>query len=120
MNVRIRAVATLCLFAVAPAQGDEASEIAKLAKQYGLQSEVRMPDETRCDLLSATHAIEVEWAHKWKEAPAQAVLYSLWTGRKPAVVLLSAGREHKLDILRCRLVCERLSIAMRIIDATDD
>jgi hypothetical protein len=90
--------------------------IKQLAEKMGCESEVRLPDESRVDLLSRIHAIEVEWASNWKEAPGQAVLYAIWAERKPAVFLLVKDwKEDKLEILRCKLVCEKLGIDLLIV-----
>ena len=40
----------------------------KFAREIGGQLEVVMKDGTRCDILTATHAIEVDFAKKWAEA----------------------------------------------------
>lgn len=107
------AVASIMLVAVSAA--DERSETARIAEQYGFAAEQVMPDGTRCDLVSDRYAIEVEWASKWKEAPGQATLYAIWTGKQPAIVLLTeGGDEDKVHLLRCRLVCERLGIALAV------
>ena len=37
----------------------------KFAREIGGQVEVVMQDGTRCDILTATHAIEVDFAKKW-------------------------------------------------------
>ena len=90
---------------------------AKIAEEMGVAAEVRLPDETRCDILTDEYAYEVEWATKWKEAPGQAVLYSIWTDRKPAIILLIRNyRNEKLHILRCKMVCERLNIRLEFYD----
>jgi hypothetical protein len=100
--------------------GDELSECRRLAPKYAAKVEEVMPDGSRCDLLSAEYAIEVDWAKdKWKEAVGQAVLYAIWTDRKPAVLLLVKDAEReKVDLLRCRLVCERLGIKMFVEKVT--
>jgi hypothetical protein len=50
--------------------------------------EVRLEDKTRVDCLTATHAIEYDFAHKWAEAIGQALHYSAMTGRKPGIVII--------------------------------
>ena len=45
----------------------------------GMILEFVMPDETRADCISATHAIEVDFSDKWAEAIGQALHYALWT-----------------------------------------
>ncbi len=47
------------------------------AKKLGDKTEVTMPDGTRCDILTDTHAIEVDFADKWAEAPLVRVLTTL-------------------------------------------
>jgi hypothetical protein len=41
------------------------------AQEIGGQVEVVMKDGTRCDILTATHAIEVDFAKNWAEAIGQ-------------------------------------------------
>ena len=36
-----------------------------------------MPDGTRCDILTDTHAIEVDFADKWAEAIGQSLNYAM-------------------------------------------
>ncbi len=117
-NPRMSLLLTIAFLCLLPASllADELSECRRLAPKYGAKTEVLLPDNSRCDLVTEEYAIEVDWASvKWKEAPAQAVLYSIWTGKKPAVLLLVKDYEkEKVDLLRCRLVCERLGIKMYV------
>jgi hypothetical protein len=41
--------------------------------------EYRMPDNTRTDCISDTHAIEVEKSQYWHQAIGQSLHYALWT-----------------------------------------
>jgi len=50
--------------------------------------EVVLPDKTRCDCLTATHAIEFDFGKKWAEAIGQSLYYSLQTGKKAGIVLI--------------------------------
>ena len=105
------------------APGSEVQHSAAIAHELGGLAEVRLPDNTRCDVVTDTHAIEVEWAEKWAEAPGQATLYSIWLGKRPAIYLLvDSMLQDQADILRCRLVCERLKIKLVIVrvPANDD
>ena len=52
------------------------------------QVEVVMPDKTRCDCLTDTHAIEHDFGPKWAEAIGQSLYYSLQTGKRAGVVLI--------------------------------
>jgi len=46
------------------------------------KKEAVLEDRTRVDCLTDTHAIEIEFANKWKEAIGQSLHYSLMTGKK--------------------------------------
>ena len=50
--------------------------------------EVVLPDNTRCDCLTPTHAVEVDFGEKWYEALGQSLYYGLQTGKKPGIVLI--------------------------------
>ena len=52
------------------------------------QVEVTLPDGTRCDCLTDTHAIEFDFGDGWAEAIGQSAYYSLQTKKKPGVVLI--------------------------------
>jgi hypothetical protein len=52
------------------------------------QLEVVLPDGTRCDCVTNTHAIEIEFGNKWAEAVGQSAYYSLQTERKAGIVLI--------------------------------
>ena len=47
------------------------------AKKLGGRTEVTMPDGARCDILTETHAIEVDFADKWAEAFGQSLNYAM-------------------------------------------
>ncbi len=52
------------------------------------QVEYRLQDSRRIDCLTETHAIEVEFAHKWNEAIGQSLDYSMLTGKAAGIVLI--------------------------------
>lgn len=79
--------------------------------------EVTLADETRCDILTPLYAIEVEWAGRHWEAPAQATWYAILSDRKPGVVLLvKTRRGEKVNIIRCAAVCSKLGIKFWIYE----
>lgn len=51
-------------------------------------AEVRLADGTRADCITATHAIEFEFAEKWAQGPGQARHYACMTGRLPGLVII--------------------------------
>lgn len=52
------------------------------------QTEVVAPDGTRCDILTSTHAIEVDFAKKWGEAIGQSLNYALQLNRRAGILLI--------------------------------
>ncbi len=47
-----------------------------------------LPDGTRCDCVTETHAIEFDFGNKWTEAVGQSLYYSLQPGKKAGIVLI--------------------------------
>lgn len=101
------------LLLIAIAGPTELEECQRLASRYQAETEVRLWDETRVDLLSDEFAIEVDWPHKWAEAIGQSLYYAEVTGRKPAVILLvkDAARERRF-VYRAAVVCARVHIRL--------
>ncbi|MBL6996768.1 hypothetical protein [Desulfobacula sp.] len=57
-------------------------------KEQKGKTEYQLPDKTRCDCLTDSHAIEVDFAVKWYEALGQSLYYSLQTGKRSGIVLI--------------------------------
>ncbi len=47
-----------------------------------------LPNKTRIDCLTDTHAIEYDWGKKWAEAIGQSLYYSAMTNKKAGIVLI--------------------------------
>ena len=58
------------------------------ANLVGGETEVVLGDNTRCDIVTATYAIEVDFADKWAEAIGQSLSYALQLNLKPAIALI--------------------------------
>ena len=56
--------------------------VKKWCAEHGGKIEYVLPDQTRCDCVSSSHAVEVDFAEKWAEAIGQSLFYSLQTGRR--------------------------------------
>ena len=65
----------------------EAYYIKKLADQLDGETE-KIIKGGRIDILTNEHAIEVEWAPKWKESIGQALWYAQHENKKPRIILL--------------------------------
>lgn len=69
-----------------------------------------MPDQTRCDCVTPTHAIEFDFGKKWAEAIGQSLYYALQTGKKPGIVLiLETPADYKYWI-RLNTVIDQFSL----------
>lgn len=84
----------------------------QVATKLNGKTEVRVPDG-RVDIVTDTHAIEVEFSAKWKNAIGQSLWYSLQTQKKAGIVIIlkdpmkdapdairleTLVKEHKLPI----------------------
>jgi len=88
-------------------------------KQHDGETEVVLSDRTRCDCLTSTHAVEVDFARKWKEAIRQSLHYSRQTGKRAGIVLiLETPKDRKYwDRLKSEIRRRRLSITTWCIGA---
>ncbi len=111
---RIAPLLFLCSLLPTVVLADEAAEVKRLAPKYGVTAEnieFRLWDGCRVDLLSPTHAIEVDYAKKWAEACGQALYYATLTRRKPGIILLVDDRDRQARLIyRCQTVCARVGI----------
>ena len=91
------------------------------AKSNKGTTEVQMGDKTRCDVITKTHAIEVEWANKWTEGIGQALWYSFQTNKKAGIVLILKDEdEHKhLRKLQSLIKAKNLDITVWTIQESD-
>lgn len=111
------AVVALMLLASAalaggPRQHPERWYQERWCEERGGTQEVVMPNGSRCDCLTATHAIEFDFADKFKEGIAQALEYSCQSGLAPGLVLIVERPGDKRYVERARAVneCKRLGI----------
>lgn len=59
----------------------------------GIQ-EYRLPDGTRADCMTDTHAIEYDFANKWDEAIGQSLNYAFQSNKRAGIVLIIEKRKH--------------------------
>ena len=102
-----------------PSAGAAESEwIEYLAEIKGGEAEYRLPDGTRCDIVTNSHAYEVEWANPGNQYAAfgQATYYALWTGKKPAVILLVRGSKDAVTVIRTKMLCLAGGVECEVVD----
>ena len=73
-----------------------------------------MPDGTRCDILTDTYAIEVDFADKWSEAIRQSLNYATQTGKKAGIVLVRKDRGVEKHLERLREMARHYSMDIDI------
>jgi len=69
-------------------------------EENGGRAEVVMPDGTRCDCVTATHAVEFDFAGKWSEAIGQSLNYAMQTNLKPGIVMIVERPEERRHWIR--------------------
>ena len=79
-------------------------------------AEYKLPDYTRVDCLTKTHAIEFDFANKWAESIGQALYYAMSTGKKAGIVLIMENKEKDQKYLkRLQSVAKKYCIDVWII-----
>lgn len=71
--------------------------------------EVVLDDGARVDCVTATHAVEFDYAKKWAEGIGQALFYGAKTGKKAGVVLIT-GPKDAVRVERARWLIKALDL----------
>lgn len=75
----------------------------------------------RVDVLTSTHAIEVEFASKWKQSIGQALWYALQTNKKAGIVLvIQDPKKDRANVIRLGAVIEANKLPIRLWLWPDD
>jgi hypothetical protein len=82
-------------------------------REQGGQIEVVLPDKTRCDCVTVTHAIEFDFGSGWAEAIGQSAYYSLRTEKRAGIVLI-------LETMKDRKYWIRLNVTIEYFDLPID
>ncbi len=64
-------------------------------QEHSGETEVVLEDDTRCDCVTETHAVEMDFANKLYEAVGQSTNYSLQTGKRAGIVLILESPDDK-------------------------
>ena len=78
------------------------------------ESEVTMPDRTRCDCVTATYAIEYDFANKWCEAIGQSLHYALQTGKRAGIFLIIEKSKDRKYLDRLNSVIEQYNLPITV------
>ena len=83
------------------------------------QAEVSLSDGTRCDCITATHAVEFDFAPKWAEAIGQALRYSMLTGKRAGIVLILKSKADQTHIKRLTETIQHHNLPIDILQTID-
>jgi hypothetical protein len=78
--------------------------------EHGGQAEVVLPDGSRCDCITATHAVEFDKTEHWAEAIGQSLHYAVLTGKRPGIVLIGDNNSEGAQRLRTTITARNLQI----------
>ena len=88
------------------------------------QAEYSLPDRSRVDCLTDTHAFEADWADGLKvyESIGQSLYYAAETGKKPGILLLVRKKNSAKHIRKVKRVIESWNLPIKLVikDVQDD
>ena len=76
--------------------------------------EVRMGDGTRCDVVTKTHAIEVDFGHKWAEAIGQSLHYAFQSNKKAGIALILKTKKDYRYLIRLKSVIKHYELPIEV------
>ena len=82
----------------------------KWCEAHREQVEVVLPDGTRCDCVTETHAIEFDFGNKWTEAVGQSLYYSLQPGKNAGIVLILETIKDRKYWIRLNTTIEHFNL----------
>ena len=80
-------------------------------------TEVRLRDNTRCDIVTDTFAIEVDFADKWAEAIGQSLHYSIMLDKKPAILLILEDPKNSRYLDRLMVTATKYGVKVWVVDS---
>ena len=83
------------------------------AQQKGMV-EVKLADATRCDCLTTTHSIEVDYANKFYEAVGQSLHYSIMTKKLPGILLLIKDTGDNVYLARLKNIIIKYKLPITV------
>ena len=92
----------------------------KFAKIVNGETEVRLDDGTRADIVTDKYAIEVDFGAKWAESIGQSLSYAIQLEKKAGVLLVISGEDEIRFLDRLMTVAVEHGIQVWIWNWTDD
>lgn len=85
------------------------------AEKYNAQTEVHMPDGTRCDIVTETHAIEVDFADKWGEAIGQSLNYAFQANKRAGILLILESPSDEKHLIRVNSIIKHFNLPIDVL-----
>ena len=118
-KLRNSTVIVLCLLSSSNALAVENEDYYNrlFCTEMGGQAEYVLPDRSRVDCLTSTHAFEADWAQGLKvyESIGQALYYSAETGRQPGILLLIKNKNSERYIRKVKRVIETFNLPIKLV-----
>jgi hypothetical protein len=88
------------------------------AKLLNAQSEQTISDPPRYELVSATHAIEINWDNKWGKLLGLSLDYALENGKRAGMILITDDVGDTTELLQLRALIRHydLPVTLWVID----
>ena len=84
------------------------------AAQVGGRTEVAAGDGTRCDILTDSYAIEVDFARKWGEAIGQSLNYGFQFNRQAGIVLILEKPSDQKHLIRVNSIIQHYGLPIKV------
>ena len=85
------------------------------AEKYSGQKEITAPDGTRCDIVTNTHAIEVDFADNWAQAIGQSLNYSFQLNKKAGILLILESPKDEKHLIRVQSIIEHYKLPIDVL-----
>jgi len=92
----------------------------EFAKIVNGETEVRLDDGTRADIVTDKYAIEVDFGAKWAESIGQSLSYAIQLEKQAGVLLVISGEDEIRFLDRLMAVAVEHGIQVWIWNWTDD
>jgi hypothetical protein len=83
-------------------------------QEHNGELEVTMKDGTRCDCVTETHAVEVDFADNWYAAVGQSTHYSIQTGKPAGIVLILESPDDKRHLDRLINLVDKSALSINV------
>lgn len=83
-------------------------------KAHDGRMEVVLQDHSRVDCLTKDYAVEVDFAHKWREAIRQSLHYAKETGKKPGIVIIIERPQEQHFLTSLHLAIEKSILHIKV------